>query len=105
MVLPIVIVLIVYQSYGYFSDNELVVGAIRGMSVVAGGMTLGTALRLVSGLKSGVMRYQLLLILAVSVFVLVGIFRIPIYIVILLIGGSAVIATYRTLLVRDTAVK
>jgi hypothetical protein len=51
------------------------------------------------------MRYQLLLVLAVSVFVLVGIFRIPIYIVILLIGGSAVIATFRTLLVRDTAVK
>jgi chromate transporter len=105
MVLPIIIVLIVYQSYGYFSDNELVVGAIRGMSVVAGGMTLGTALRLVSGLKSGVMRYELLLILAVSVFALVGIFRIPIYIVILLIGGSAVIATYRILLRRDTEVK
>jgi chromate transporter len=54
LVLPLGVILVLASSYDQVAVGSPLAGMIKGMSVVAVGMTLGTGLRLLSGIQTDV---------------------------------------------------
>lgn len=78
LALPLIVILTLASSYDQAAVGSPLAGAIDGMSVVAVGMTLGTALRLLSGIQTDVVgRLVPILIIAIVIY-LVGYLRLSI---------------------------
>ena len=54
LVLPLGVILVLASSYDQLADSLPLAGAIKGMSIVAVGMTFGTGLRLLSGIQTDI---------------------------------------------------
>lgn len=97
MTFPLLIVLALAIVYGQFAQNPQVAGALRGMSAVTAGLILGTGLKLMSALnKHPLGKYRALLISALC-FVCIALLRIPLFYVLLVLGGGACVLVYREL--------
>jgi chromate transporter len=90
MVLPTVIVLSLTALYSQWSDLPQVAGALRGMAVVAAGITVGTALRLAGSLRPGPLGGLGSIAFAVATFVLVALMRAPLVWTLVGLGSLAV---------------
>jgi chromate transporter len=77
MAAPLAIVLSLTVLYEQWSDVPQVAGALRGMAIVAGGLTVGTALRLAGSMAPGPIGGVASLALAAATFVLVALLRMP----------------------------
>jgi chromate transporter len=89
---PCVVVLSLAVLYGHFADDPVVRRALMGMGAVAGGMILGTALRLATTQRG---RAPWLAFGALA-FVAVALMRIELAWVVLALGPVAVLAAWAT---------
>jgi len=87
MVLPMVIVLIVAALYAQYAADPVVAGAFRGMSSVAAGLILGTALKLATALGSNPMGPRVCWLAGMAMFAAVALFRLPLVLVLLVVGS------------------
>ncbi|MDA0237011.1 MAG: chromate transporter [Proteobacteria bacterium] len=97
IVLPMFVILTLAGSYDQISAGSHVAGAIKGMSVVVVGMTLGTALRLLSGIQTNVVGRLIPTLVVLLVFYLVGYLRVPIFWAILFCGGGSCVWAHLSL--------
>lgn len=87
MTVPLVIVLGVAATYVHFAQVPMVAGALRGMGAVAGGLIIGTALRLAGALRGSPLGKWATLGLSAAAFVAVALLRWPLVWVLLALGG------------------
>jgi chromate transporter len=101
--LPLVIVLVLTAVYAHYAQLPAVAGALRGMGAVAAGMFVGTALRLVGGLRENPMGVAICSVLGASAFGAVALLRWPLAWVLIGAGGLAWIHAYRRLRATQAA--
>jgi chromate transporter len=89
MVVPLLIVLALTALYLQFASQAMVAGALRGMSAVAAGMVIGTALRLAPALRANPMGVPACIAFAVLAFAGVALLRLPLVWVLLGLGALA----------------
>ena len=100
---PLLIVLALAALFAGVADSPHIQGALRGMGAVTAGMIAGTGLKLIGALKQNPMGAPVCYALAAITFVAIALLRIPLAWVLLVIGGSACVWTYRQLgAVRST---
>jgi len=87
MALPMAIVLVVAALYAQYAADPVVAGAFRGMSAVAAGLILGTALKLASALGSNPMGMRVCALAGGTVFAAVALLRLPLVLVLLVVGS------------------
>ena len=97
LALPLMIVLALTAVYQQFSDNPLVVGALRGMGAVAAGLIMATAVKLARTLKTNLLGLPWGISLAAATAVLVGGLRWPMVWVVLSLGGLGMALAWRQL--------
>ncbi len=78
LILPLVVILTLASSYNQVAVGSPFAGAINGMSVVAVGMTLGTALRLLSGIQTDVVGRLVPILIVAIVTYMVGYLRLSV---------------------------
>ncbi|MBA4739723.1 MAG: chromate transporter [Burkholderiales bacterium] len=78
LILPSVVILILASSYEQVAVDSPLLGAIKGMSVVAVGMTLGTGLRLLSGIQTAIVGRLVPILVIASVVYMIGYLRLSI---------------------------
>jgi chromate transporter len=92
---PLLIVLAVAVAFAGVADMPQVQGALRGMGAVAAGLITATGLKLLSALKHNPMGQAVCAVFALLTFAAVAWLRVPLVWVLLVVGGSACIWTYR----------
>jgi chromate transporter len=89
---PTAIVLVLALLFAGWSDVPQVAGAVRGMGVVAAGLVVATALKLLPALRKNALGLPLALAFAAATAAAVGVLRLPLVAVVLGLGGVAVAA-------------
>ncbi len=84
---PLAIVLMLAATYVQYAGQPAVAGALRGMGAVAGGLIIGTALRLATSLRGTPIGGAAALALAAASFVAVAWLRWPLVWVLLVLGS------------------
>lgn len=92
---PMLIVLAIAAVFAGVADLPQVQGALKGMGAVAAGLITATGLKLLSALKLNPMGQTVCVVFALVTFVAVALLRVPLVWVLLVIGGSACVWTYR----------
>ena len=95
LALPLVIVLGLAMAYQQFAANPLVAGALRGMGVVAAGLVLSTALKLMRTLKGSPLGLAWCALLGGATALMVGGLRWPMVGVVLGLGGLGMALAWR----------
>lgn len=90
LLLPALLVLGVFVLYAYWADARIVQQAMMGMSAVAGGLILATAIKLGLALRK---RWRWLLF-GVAAFVMVGVLRLPLLMSLLVLLPIAFVAAW-----------
>jgi len=94
LAVPLVIVLVLTAAYAEFSRLAVVSGALRGMGVVAAGLIIATAIRLMATLGSNRLGQPLAAAFAVLTFVTIVWLRWPLIWVVAGLGTTAVAIAY-----------
>ena len=97
MTVPLVIVLAITVAYSHYASNPVVAGALTGMGAVAAGLIVGTALKLMSALRTNPMGIPVCAVLMASAFAAVAILRWPLVWVLLGLGTVACLLAWRRL--------
>jgi chromate transporter len=84
---PLVIVLVLAALYVQFASQAMIAGALRGMSAVAAGMVIGTALRLAPALRANPMGVPACIAFGALAFAGVALLRLPLAWVLLGLGA------------------
>jgi len=87
---PLAVVLVLTIAVGQLSGNAQVVGALRGMGVVAAGLVAGTGLRMLSALRSYPAGQWVAWGVGAATLVAVGVLRWPLPAVVAGLGGISV---------------
>jgi chromate transporter len=101
--IPGVLVLALTVLYTQWSSVPEVAGALRGMAVVAAGITLGTAFKLAASLAPGPLGTASRLVLAIATFALVAVLRLPLAWVLLGLGATATVFAWYRIVVQSRA--
>jgi chromate transporter len=94
---PLVVVLAVTALYGQFAQVPAVTGALRGMSAVAAGLVISTALKLLATVRANPMGLPTALTFAALAFVATAWLRWPLVWVIAGLGALAIAAAWNRL--------
>ncbi|MBZ8140784.1 chromate transporter [Rubrivivax gelatinosus] len=94
---PLLLLLTLGALYGRFSQHAAMAGALRGMGAVAAGLIAGTALKLAGSLRRHPMGVVPALLLAAAAFGGVALARLPLVLIVLVLGGIAYGLTWRSL--------
>jgi chromate transporter len=89
MTVPLVIVLIITALYSEYAGHPMVAGALKGMGAVSAGLIIGSAIKLVSTLKSNPMGVPFCAAIALIAFGSVALLRWPLVWVLLALGVVA----------------
>ena len=92
---PLIVVLLMALVYARFADHPGVAGALRGMGAVAAGLIIASGLKLVVALKKHPLGKPACLLLAVSCFVAVALWHLPLVWVLGLLGALSCILTWQ----------
>jgi chromate transporter len=92
---PLALVLVLAAMAQGLRGQPLVADALRGMGVVAAGLVLGTALRLVSALRGSALGWPACVVLALATTLAVGLWRWPLAGVVLGLGTLAMALAWR----------
>jgi len=84
---PLVILLTVVRLTQGAVESQALEGALRGMGVIAGALVAGSGLRMLPGLRKNLLSRSACAVLAVTTFLAVGVFQIPVPITMLILGG------------------
>jgi len=95
LVFPLMVVLAVAALFATVAGEPVAQGALRGMGAVAAGLITATSIKLISGLKGNVVGPAVCTAVMVLTFVAVALLRLPLYLVVLVLGGAASIWAYR----------
>jgi chromate transporter len=101
LLLPLLIVLALAALAAQTSSLPWVAGALRGMAVVAAGLIVSTAIKLMPGLRQSVLGGPLAAGLGSAAFVLVGVLRWPLVWVVLGLGAVGLVAAWWRLGARN----
>lgn len=91
---PLAIVLLLATLYREFVAVPMVAGALRGMGAVAAGLVVGTALKLVGGLRGSPLTRPGAMAVALLTLLAIGFWRWPMAGVVLGFGGLSVAAAW-----------
>jgi chromate transporter len=86
---PLLIVLALAAVFTGIADSPSVQGALRGMGAVAAGLIAATGLRLISTLRSNVMKAPACWTLIAITFIVIALLRVPLVWLLLGLGGPA----------------
>ncbi|MDB5881126.1 MAG: chrA [Ramlibacter sp.] len=95
LTIPMVLVLSLGFAYSLVADNPHVAGALRGMGAVAAGLITATGLKLMPALKKHTLGVPACIVIGVAAFVGIALLRLPLVWVLLGLGGTACVLTYR----------
>jgi chromate transporter len=88
LVAPAVLVLGLAALYGQLSSHPVVVNALRGMGAVSAGLILATGIKLLPALKKSPLGRPAALALAAATVGLIAYVRLPLFVVLLTLGGG-----------------
>ncbi|MES2954716.1 MAG: chromate transporter [Pseudomonadota bacterium] len=97
LTVPLLVVLMLALVYAQFAGHPGVAGALRGMGAVAAGLIAATGLKLMSALKNHPLGLPMCIALAVLCFSGIALLRLPLVYVLLGLGVTACMLTYRKL--------
>ena len=97
LTVPLILVLCLALVYAQFSSQPQVQGALRGMAAVAAGLIAATGLRMSVALNKNVIPLAVCSALAATGFVLLAWIRVPLALVIALLGGLGCVLAWRRL--------
>lgn len=100
---PLAIVLGLTATYVHHAEQPAVAGALRGMGAVAGGLIIGTALRLAASLRGTPIGGAAALALATASFIAVAWLRWPLVWVLLVLGSLGMAWAWRRITATDRA--
>lgn len=103
LAVPLAIVLVLALLYQQFASQALVVSALRGMGVVAAGLVIATAVKLLSTLEKNPLGKPLCYGFGAATLVMVGLLRWPMVWVVLGLGAVAMGLAWRRLAAADKA--
>jgi chromate transporter len=95
LTVPMMVVLSLGFVYGMVADNPHVAGALRGMAAVAAGLITATGLKLMPALKKHPLGIPACIVIGVAAFAAIAFLRWPLVWVLLGLGGTACVLTYR----------
>ena len=94
---PLLIVLALAALYRQFSDQAMVVGALRGMGAVAAGLVLATGIKLLPTLRKNALGRPLCGLFGAATLVSIGVLRWPLVWVVLGLGSVSVAIAWQRL--------
>lgn len=94
---PLVIALAVALVYAHWATHPAMAGALRGMGAVAAGLIGGMGLKLAVALRAHPLGPALCAVIAVVSFAAIVWLRVPLYGLLLVVGGTACVLTWRKL--------
>lgn len=94
---PLVVVLAATALYGHFAQLPAVTGALRGMSAVAAGLIISTALKLLATLRTHPMGLPLALGFSAATFIATALLRWPLVWVIAGLGAVSIAVAWQRL--------
>jgi chromate transporter len=94
LAVPLVLVLLLVMLHDRFADNQAVAGALHGMAAVSAGLIGAAGLKLSTSLARNPMPLAWCVAIAVLGFVLVALLQVPLFYVLIGLGGLGCIATY-----------
>lgn len=97
LTLPLMVVVSLALVYAQFSGNPHVANALRVMGAVAAGLIGATGLKLIPALKQHPLGFALCAVLGVITFLAVAVLRLPLLGVLLGVGGTSCLLTWRKL--------
>lgn len=97
LLFPLCLVLVLIFFYSSISNNQYVIGALKGMAAVAAGLIAGTSLKLASTFKKHPLKRPLCWLIVALCFIGVTYFKLSLVYALLIFGSSAMFLTYRKL--------
>ena len=97
IVAPLLVVLALAMLHAHWADQPRVAGALRGMGAVAAGLIGAVGLKLVPTLRMHPLGLPLSLTLALATFVAIALLRVPLLLVLAVVGGLACALTWHRL--------
>jgi len=97
LTLPLIIVLLLMVLHGHYADHPGVAGALRGMAAVSAGMIGATGLKLSVALARNPMPLVWCCAITLLGFLLIAWLRVPLFYVLLGLGGLGCVLTWRRL--------
>ena len=97
LTLPLLVVLALALVYAEFAGNPQVAGALRGMGAVAAGLITATGLKLIPALQRNVLGVPLSAALGVAALVAIAGLKLPLFWVLLVLGGIGCVLAFRKL--------
>ena len=94
---PMVLVLALAVVYAQFAEHPAVAGALRGMGAVAAGLIAGMGLKLVAALRTHPLGPWVCAAVAGATLLGMAWLHIPLYWLLLVVGGTACVLTWRKL--------
>ena len=97
LVVPLTLVLLLVVLHDRYGDTPAVAGALRGMAAVCAGLIAATGLRLAGSLAKHPLPLPWCAAITVAGIVLVAVLKVPLAWVLIGLGGSACVLTWRRL--------
>lgn len=97
LTLPLLLVLALAMLYAEFASHPAAAGALRGMGAVAAGLIAGVGIKLFTSIRNHPLGRPLCVVLTALTVLAMGVLRLPLYAVLLLLGGVACMLTWRKL--------
>ncbi|WEF33998.1 chromate transporter [Pseudoduganella chitinolytica] len=97
LLVPSLVVLALATVYALFAADPRVAGALRGMAAVAAGMIVATGVKLAATLRRHPLPLPLTATLALLAIGALAVLRLPMLPVLLVLGGTGCVLTYRRL--------
>jgi len=95
LAVPLCVILVLAVLYAQYAGNPLVAGALRGMGAVAGGLIAATGIKLIPPLRRHPLGFTACLVIVALVFSAIALGRVPLGWVLLVVGGTACVWTWR----------
>lgn len=95
LAVPLCVILVLAVLYAQYAANPLVAGALRGMGAVAGGLIAATGIKLIPPLRRHPLGFTACLVIVALVFSAIALGRVPLGWVLLVVGGTACVRTWR----------
>jgi chromate transporter len=95
LTVPLGVILVLAVLYAHYAGNPQVAGALRGMGAVAGGLIAATGVKLIPPLRRHPLGFTVCLVTVALVFAAIALARIPLGWVLLAVGGTACVWTWR----------
>jgi len=97
LVVPLLLVLSLGFAYTWTGDNPHVAGALRGMAAVAAGLITATGFKLMPALRKHPLGVAACTLIGVASFAAIALLRWPLAYVLLALGGTSCVLTYRAM--------